>query len=288
MLSHMVFRFGRAVAPLNMLFIVLMLVFGRVRGGDEIAFVSERDGDADIYTMDVDTGIIHNVTRNTTWERDLIWSPDGSRMAFYSNLGGDWDVYTMRADGRDLRQVTDDRLFEMSLVWFRGTQQLAFVVPTGGQNRLVTLDTEGGTMYEQTYNDVINPVWSPDGQQIAFFSFARRKFGLYLMDADGRNRHLIADDFRTQTRDIAWTNDQARVALIAHGRLYVTELADGKTHLVTEVVGWLPAWSSDGTRLAFMSYRDGNAELYMTDDAGTFLRRLTFHPTNDTTPVWRP
>jgi hypothetical protein len=167
-----------------------------------------------------------------------------------------------------------------------GSQQLAFVVPAGGQNRLVTMDTEGGDLYEQTYNDVINPVWSPDGQQIAFFSFAQHKFGLFLMDADGNNRRLVADDFRAQTRDIAWTSDQARVALIAHGRLYVTELADGRTHLVTEVVGWQPSRSPDRRRLAFMSYRE-QRRTYVTDETGSYLHRRPSIPPM-TLAGWRP
>ena len=44
---------------------------------------------------------------------------------------------------------------------------------------------------------------------------------------------------------------------------------------------FLPAWSPDGTQIAFMSNRDGNPEIYVMNSDGTDLRRLTNHPAID-------
>ena len=51
---------------------------------------------------------------------------------------------------------------------------------------------------------------------------------------------------------------------------------------------FLPAWSPDGTRLAFTSTRDGNSELYVMNRDGSGLRRLTNSPAIDSTPTWSP
>ena len=51
---------------------------------------------------------------------------------------------------------------------------------------------------------------------------------------------------------------------------------------------FLPAWSPDGTKLAFMSNRDGNPEIYIVNRDGTNLRRITNHPNADVTPTWAP
>lgn len=49
-----------------------------------------------------------------------------------------------------------------------------------------------------------------------------------------------------------------------------------------------PAWSLDGRRIAFHTYRDGNAEIYVMDADGSGLTRLTDHPADDWGPSWSP
>ncbi|UCC48931.1 MAG: PD40 domain-containing protein, partial [Gemmatimonadota bacterium] len=49
-----------------------------------------------------------------------------------------------------------------------------------------------------------------------------------------------------------------------------------------------PAWSPDGTRIAFMSYRDGNYEIYVMEADGSNPARLTDNPAGDNHPAWSP
>jgi len=48
-----------------------------------------------------------------------------------------------------------------------------------------------------------------------------------------------------------------------------------------------PAWSPDGTKIAFASDRDGNAEIYVVNADGSGLRNLTNNPASDGAPAWR-
>jgi Tol biopolymer transport system component len=48
------------------------------------------------------------------------------------------------------------------------------------------------------------------------------------------------------------------------------------------------SWSPDGRRIAFVSKRDGNTEIYVTNADGSEQRRLTRSATKDRTPVWSP
>ena len=49
-----------------------------------------------------------------------------------------------------------------------------------------------------------------------------------------------------------------------------------------------PAWSPDGTRIAFVSYRDGEGEVYVMNADGTGLTNLSNDPAGDHAPVWSP
>ena len=49
-----------------------------------------------------------------------------------------------------------------------------------------------------------------------------------------------------------------------------------------------PAWSPDGTRIAFSSSRDGDLDIYLLELASGALRRVTDDPAADYQPAWAP
>ena len=72
--------------------------------------------------------------------------------------------------------------------------------------------------------------------------------------------------------------------------LLISNIYAGTMESPTKGVGqnWLPVFSPDGTRVAFVSSRDGNSEIYVMNRDGSDLRRLTNNPAIDSTPTWSP
>jgi Tol biopolymer transport system component len=64
--------------------------------------------------------------------------------------------------------------------------------------------------------------------------------------------------------------------------------ADGKGARILLRRAHSPAWSPDGTRLAFVSSRSGDEEVYVARADGTSVRRLTRLPGPDLSPAWSP
>jgi TolB protein len=75
--------------------------------GGRIAFMSDRDGNWEIYvTRDDGTGL-KRLTNNASDDGLPTWSPDGKTIAFVSNQGGPWAVWAMNADGSNRRKLFD-------------------------------------------------------------------------------------------------------------------------------------------------------------------------------------
>src|SRR5207253_8703822 len=88
--------------------------------GQQIAFISTRDGDEEIYVMNADgsgvTRLTHNPGRD---EGDRAgWSPDGRRFVFSSDRdGGQLHIFVMNADGTGATQLTSGGFVDDDPVW---------------------------------------------------------------------------------------------------------------------------------------------------------------------------
>jgi tetratricopeptide (TPR) repeat protein len=75
--------------------------------GDKIVFMSTRDGNWEIYSMNADGSGLKRLTNNAANDGLPTWSPDGKTLAFVSNQSGPWAVWAMNADGSNRRKLFD-------------------------------------------------------------------------------------------------------------------------------------------------------------------------------------
>ena len=279
-------------------------------GGGQIAYASARDGDLDIYLLDLARGMTLNLTDTPENENQPAWSPDGARLAFMSDRAGNNDIYTIQvrcagwlaACGDTPLRLTTDPASDFDPAWSPGGAQIAFTSERFGYNEILTVASDGGLFHRLTDNDSLdaNPAWSPDGRQIAFSTDRSERWttDIYVMNANGSDaRRLLA----LPTNDFApdWSPDGRRIAFASSGsdtgQLVVIDVATGELTRLLDDSGFdsTPDWSPDGTTLALVSFREGNYELYTLrpDCVGTAvdcLRRLTFTPPLEGSPAWRP
>lgn len=72
-----------------------------------VAFMSERDGNWDIYRVDLAGGDVQQLTHDEAADGLPTWSPDGRWIAFVSSRGGSWAIWAMEADGGNARKLFD-------------------------------------------------------------------------------------------------------------------------------------------------------------------------------------
>jgi Tol biopolymer transport system component len=113
--------------------------------------------------------------------------------------------------------------------------------------------------------------WSPDDRRV---SFVRNKNNssspsIWIVSADGSNAHRLA-----RGGSAIWSPDGKRLAVGGFGLRIIS--LNGK-HRKTIVSGEneVAAWSRDGRRILFTSWRDGNPEVYVVRPDGKGLRRVT-------------
>jgi TolB protein len=115
---------------------------------------------------------------------------------------------------------------------------------------------------------------------------------VYIADYDGENQRRITVS-RQLNLTPSWSPDARAIAYTSYRPLpdvVVSFIYQGLLQNPTKGVGtnYVPVYSPDGTRIAFMSGRDGNPEIYVMNADGSNSRRLTNHPAGDGTPTWSP
>ena len=243
--------------------------------GSRLAFVSDRDGNNEIYVMDANGQNQTRLTDNDYWDGSPSWFPDGSRLAFMSNRDGNGEIYVMDSDGQNQTRLTDNDGWDDSPSWFPDGSRLAFVSYRDGNSEIYVMDSDGQNQTRLTDNDGWDgsPSWFPDGSRLAFVSDRDGNGEIYVMDSDGQNQTRLTDNDGWDLVP-SWSPDGSRLAFVSdrdgNSEIYVMD-ADGQnqTRLTQNFAEDLfPSWSPDGSRLAFVSDRDGNSEIYVMDADG--------------------
>src|SRR5574341_889656 len=241
-----------------------------LEGNGRIAFASDRDGDFEIYSMEADGSDVAKLTILPDYDTNPSWSPDGTRIAFNSSRDGYTQIYVMNADGSDETRLTFDTENSSGPVWSPDGQHIAF--HSNGDataSDIYIMDADGSNIVQVTSGPESDgeAAWSPDGTQIVFDcdSEGDGVEDICVMNADGSNFHALTNDPPVDSGGVA----------------------DGEPAAagITDVS---PAWSPDGTQIAFVSDRDSSEDIYVMDVDGSNVIRLTDDPSSDTDPTWQP
>ncbi|NOZ73422.1 MAG: protein kinase [Chloroflexi bacterium] len=128
-----------------------------------ITFASTRDGNAGIYTTDLEGRQILRLTPLNVWSQAPSWSPDGSAIAHISGEPDDtWALYVMRSDGSGRVRLYRPVFPEAPAVWAPDSSALAFVL-LDGDHELGVIQRDGSGFLQLTHNNARdwNPVWEP-------------------------------------------------------------------------------------------------------------------------------
>jgi Tol biopolymer transport system component len=194
-----------------------------------IAFISTRDGNREIFTMNPDGSDERQLTFTTTDTVNLMpdWSPDGELIAFVSDRDDNQEIWIMNADGSGQTQLTFTTGVEnRHPAWSPDGTKIAFASDRDTDYEIYVMNIDGTGLQQLTDNDIRDnqPEWSPDGSKIAF---VKKDLEIWVMNADGSSEKLLADDFDgLASLHPSWSPDGSMIAFTHQGEIW-TMWADG-------------------------------------------------------------
>ena len=162
--------------------------------GRQFAFMSNRDGNPDLYVLNADGTGLRRLTNHPMIDTSPTWSPNGQQIAFTSDRTGTPQIYVIGADGTGLRRLTYETYCDRPTWSPPPFNEIAYSSKTGPGHDIKVIDLATNEVRQLTYGLGSNesPSYSPNGRHVAFMS--TRGSGLkqiYTIGRDGKGLRRV-------------------------------------------------------------------------------------------------
>ena len=222
-------------------------------GGAFIVFVSDRDGDADLYRMEMWAGAVTQLTDAPGADHSPAVAADG-RIAFVSHRDGNAEIYLLDAAGGTPTRLTNDAGSDVDPAWSADGTAIFFASNRGGNYDIYKMDTSGGSLQ-------------------------------LVSDGEGDNRwpSLCSGECEESDEMVFSSNRDGNWEIHS----IFSDGSDAGSWTANPAVDDAPSWSADGSSIVFHTNRDeGTSQIYYTYYLGGFVVRLTALSQGGSAPDW--
>ena len=281
---------------------------GRPTWSPDSEFVACEQG-RDVVVMSRDENrVLGKLGREGDWVHSPDWSPDGKRVA-YSAHGyhrdyerSSWAIYSSNPDGSDAKVLfADGQEPEYSPKGERIAYQFS---KAHHPDRIAIANPDGsGTKFVSKPGHLQQDLsWSPGGHQVAYDGKFDGSYQIRVTDITGTKDRMLSNgeggwftdknpEWSPTDKDVIVFERHFRRALSNSLMTIDPQTKEEKLLLQGTHRHLDPAWSPDGSKIAFVSDRDNeeyNLDLYVMDADGTDVVQVSDLPTQDYAPTWSP
>ena len=237
---------------------------------DKVYFRSDRNGEFNLYSYDMNS---KEITQHTNFKDFPVLDLSAGKEEIIFEQAGYLHTYNPESDTTEKIEVgiaTD--LLELRLRFVKGDEYIrsASVSPTGARvvmdfrGEIVTVPAEKGDVVNITETSGVHeqdPVWSPNGKFIAYFSDESGEYALHVQDQSEQEEvkkfKLDGAGFYAYPK---WSPDSKKISFVDNGRnLYVLNIDSGKVTKVSQDERYIPgvfrdlfgSWSHDSNWISY-------------------------------------
>jgi Tol biopolymer transport system component len=243
--------------------------------GKIISFISNKDGDFDIYIVEAIGAWTAPSKLTDNLETDL-WpsiSDDGIKIAFVSEEDGDSEIFVMNSDGSGKTQLTSNTATDSSACISGDGSKIAFVSDRDGDYEIFVMNSDGSNVIQLTNNEAgeANPTINDDGTKITFQSDRDGDFEIFNCLYNG---YFWQGEIQLTNNDVPDTapqisGDGSKIVYVSgeygdDSEIVIMNL-DGSSPIQltsNEVADSSPSINDDGTRAVYVSYVDGHSQIF--------------------------
>lgn len=218
-----------------------------------MVFSSDRDGNAEIYVMNLANLAAARITNNSAQDVQPALAPDSVQIAYVSNQNGNNEIYLFGVSGGTASNITNNIGDDQQPTWSPDGNWIAFTTNRDGNQEIYVMRRDGTELRNLTNNPFSDfaPTWFSSGgvEWIAFTSTRDGNQEIYKVRPDGTGLTNLT---------LNPANDHS------------------------------PAGFIGGTTLAFVSDRNGNWDIYTMNDMGGSITNITNNPAQDIEPAFNP
>lgn len=242
-----------------------------LQSGDVVVFDLTSNATTDLYLQTANSLLRLPAAQGGGPRTEPVWSPNGQKVAFRSKRDDSrGEIHVIDADGTNERRLTTnagaagDPDFDHDPAWSADGAKLLFVSYRTGDDEIWMINADGsGTPVNLTNRpgDQYSPAMSPDGTKIVFVDQDEDDGLIMVMDANGANQRPLTGS--PIGGEPAWSPDGTMIAFTRNSQIWVMN-ADGtnQRQLTFNNIDDEPAWSPDGTRIVFSRGQEGNKQLW--------------------------
>ncbi len=261
----------------------------------KIVFVSNKSGNEDIWSMNIDGSELTQLTNNPESDQYPSVSPDGKKIAYGAFIGGTQQIMVMNWDGSDKKQITFGQNRHAFPSWSFDGRYIFFEMFIDDNWEVFVMESDGSNIKRLTINPGVDD-WHPSAHPFLYKTlYEVGQHGseeIWQIDINGNNKERISKGGRNY-RVPKYSIDAKLITFMGYDdskkkeQVFIMDSYGNNIKQLTfgDEGGRLPAFSPDNKYIVYNSTY-GYSEIFLINIDGSGKKQLTNIPGEDSCAVF--